>query len=133
LPGTPSFLPDHNEDSAMKTLVSTISALALGAASLAGCSTPGVVSPPVATTEQTIYDWVCPTLLSGELDAVAALWPSDANAYAGAKALCAAGTILNPGSFIADFLIIEPIVASFFSKNGKSAEFRHYSRMAHRG
>jgi hypothetical protein len=117
----------------MKTLVSTISALALGAASLAGCSAPGVVSPPVATTEQTIYDWVCPTLLSGSLDSVAALWPADANAYAGAKAICAAGTILTPGAFIADFLIIEPIVASYLTKHGRAAEFRHYSKLAHRG
>jgi hypothetical protein len=117
----------------MKTLVSTISALALGAASLAGCSSPGVVSPAVSTTEQTIYDWVCPTLLSGSLDPIAALWPADATAYADAKTICTNGTILNPGSFIADFLIIEPIVASFLAKKGRSAEFRHYSAMAHRG
>ena len=121
----------------MKTLVSTISALALGAASLSGCSlAPGgtpVVNPQVATTEQTIYDWVCPTLLSGELDPLAAIFPQDLTAYAGAKAICAAGTILNPGSFIADFLIIEPIVASFFAKKGRSAEFHHYAAMAHRG
>ena len=48
----------------MKTLVSTISALALGAASLSGCSLVGgtpVVNPQVTTTEQTIYNLgLCP-------------------------------------------------------------------------
>ena len=116
----------------MKTLVSTITALALGATSLAGCASPGVVNPQVSTTEQTIYDWVCPVILGGSLDPVAALWPSDLPAYNDAKALCAGGTILTPGNFIADFLIIEPIVASFFAKKGKSAEFHHYAAMAHR-
>lgn len=117
----------------MNKLVSTISALALGAVSLAGCSTPGMVSPTVSDTETTIYAWVCPVLLSGQLDPVAALWPSDAAYYADAKQLCANGTITTPGSFIADFLLIEPIVASFFAKKGKSAEFKHYAAMAHRG
>lgn len=117
----------------MKKLVSTISALALGATSLVGCSSPGVVSPTVTTTEQTVYAWVCPVLLSGQLDPVAALWPSDAPYYADAKTLCANGTITTPGAFIADFLLIEPIVAAFFAKKGKSAEFHHYAAMAHRG
>jgi hypothetical protein len=117
----------------MKTLVSTISALALGAASLAGCTSPGIVSPQVSTAEQTIYDWVCPVLLAGSLDSVAALWPADATYYADAKALCSNGTILVPGTFIADFLLIEPIVAGFFAKKGRSAEFHHYAAMAHRG
>ncbi len=110
----------------MKLAITTVCLAALG---ISGCSTvPGgtpTISPVAAQTEQQAFDFVCPTLLSGALDPIAATFNAQVQSYyADAKAICEVGSILTPCQFAADFIIIEPIIAHYLSP-AKAAKAHH--------
>lgn len=108
---------------------------AVCAAGLAGCSTPPgggapVVSPQVTTIEQDAFATVCPVIAAvGPFVPLAG--PPGAGAYVIAQGICAAGTITSEGSFLAEFVTLEPAIVAYFNSIGLKAKAAHV-RALHR-